>query len=109
MRRLTVLSIAYPLAPVGPDSVGGSEQVLSTLDRALVAALIAQRASAWMALTPYAGFGLAPRRLEDPIDPALRPLGLARPRRPRPHHLGAGWRHCKCCGREGHAPVWLRT
>ncbi len=37
MRRLTVLSIAYPLAPVGIDSVGGSEQVLSSLDRALVA------------------------------------------------------------------------
>ncbi len=35
---LTVLSIAYPLAAVGPDSVGGSEQVLAALDRALVAA-----------------------------------------------------------------------
>ena len=38
MRRLTVLSVSYPLAPVGPDVVGGSEQVLSALDRALVAA-----------------------------------------------------------------------
>jgi glycosyltransferase involved in cell wall biosynthesis len=36
--KLTVLSIAYPLAAVGPDSVGGAEQVLSTLDRALVSA-----------------------------------------------------------------------
>lgn len=36
MRRLTVLSVAYPLAAVGPDSVGGSEQVLSALDHALV-------------------------------------------------------------------------
>jgi len=36
--NLTVLSVAYPLAPVGPDAVGGAEQVLSTLDRALVAA-----------------------------------------------------------------------
>lgn len=35
--RLTVLSVAYPLAPVGPDTVGGAEQVLSALDRALVA------------------------------------------------------------------------
>ena len=35
---LTVLSVAYPLARVSPDSTGGSEQVLSTLDRALVAA-----------------------------------------------------------------------
>jgi glycosyltransferase involved in cell wall biosynthesis len=37
-RPLTVLSVAYPLAPVGPDSVGGAEQVLSAVDRALVAA-----------------------------------------------------------------------
>ena len=35
---LTVLSVAYPFAPVGPDAVGGAEQVLSTLDRALVTA-----------------------------------------------------------------------
>jgi hypothetical protein len=34
---LTVLSVGYALAPVGPDAVGGSEQVLSTLDTALVA------------------------------------------------------------------------
>lgn len=34
---LTVLSVAYPLAPVGPDTVGGAEQVLSMIDRALVA------------------------------------------------------------------------
>lgn len=37
MRRLTVLSISYPLAPVSPDAVGGSEQVLSSLDDALAA------------------------------------------------------------------------
>ena len=35
---LTVLSVAYPLAPVGRDAVGGAEQVLTLLDRALVAA-----------------------------------------------------------------------
>ncbi len=29
---LTILSVAYPFAPVGPDAVGGAEQVLSTLD-----------------------------------------------------------------------------
>jgi CelD/BcsL family acetyltransferase involved in cellulose biosynthesis len=34
---LTVLSVAYPLAPVGPDAVGGAEQILSQLDRALAA------------------------------------------------------------------------
>jgi len=33
---LTVLSVAYPFASVGPDAVGGAEQVLSALDRALV-------------------------------------------------------------------------
>lgn len=38
MRRLTVLSVAYALAPAGPDAVGGAEQVLSALDHALVAA-----------------------------------------------------------------------
>lgn len=35
---LTVLSVAYPFAAVGPDSVGGAEQVLSHLDGALVRA-----------------------------------------------------------------------
>ena len=35
---LTVLSVAYPLAPVGPDAVGGAEQVLCRLDTALVEA-----------------------------------------------------------------------
>lgn len=34
----TVLSVAFPFAPVGPDAVGGAEQVLSHLDGALVAA-----------------------------------------------------------------------
>ena len=33
---LTVLSVAYPFAPVSPDSVGGAEQVLSHIDQALV-------------------------------------------------------------------------
>lgn len=36
--RLTVLSVAYPFAPVGPDAVGGAEQVLTHIDEALVAA-----------------------------------------------------------------------
>lgn len=35
---LTVLSVAYPLATVGPDAVGGAEQVLTMLDVALTAA-----------------------------------------------------------------------
>ena len=33
-----MLSVAYALAPVGADAVGGAEQVLSAIDRALVAA-----------------------------------------------------------------------
>lgn len=36
--RLTVLNVAYPLAPVGQDSSGGAEQVLAWLDAALVQA-----------------------------------------------------------------------
>jgi glycosyltransferase involved in cell wall biosynthesis len=35
---LTVLSVAYPHAPVGRDAVGGAEQVLATLDAALATA-----------------------------------------------------------------------
>ena len=38
MRRLTIVSVAYKLAPVGPDVVGGSEQVLTALDTAIVQA-----------------------------------------------------------------------
>lgn len=33
---LTVVLVAYPFAPVGPDAVGGAEQVLTQLDAALV-------------------------------------------------------------------------
>jgi glycosyltransferase involved in cell wall biosynthesis len=33
---LSVLSIGYPLAPVSADAAGGSEQILSVMDRALV-------------------------------------------------------------------------
>jgi glycosyltransferase involved in cell wall biosynthesis/CelD/BcsL family acetyltransferase involved in cellulose biosynthesis len=36
--NLTVVSISYPLAPVGPDAAGGAEQVLHELDVALVRA-----------------------------------------------------------------------
>ena len=35
---LAILSVAFPFAPVGPDAVGGAEQVLSSLERALVGA-----------------------------------------------------------------------
>lgn len=33
--KITVLSVAYPFAPAGPDAVGGAEQVLAMLDAAL--------------------------------------------------------------------------
>jgi glycosyltransferase involved in cell wall biosynthesis len=36
--RLTVLNVAYPLAPVGADSIGGAEQILSRIDCALTRA-----------------------------------------------------------------------
>ncbi len=35
---MNILSVAYPLAPVRPDTAGGAEQVLATLDEALVRA-----------------------------------------------------------------------
>jgi glycosyltransferase involved in cell wall biosynthesis len=37
MKR-TILSVAYPLAEVGADAVGGSEQILTSLDRTLTGA-----------------------------------------------------------------------
>ncbi|HEV2326001.1 MAG TPA: glycosyltransferase [Terracidiphilus sp.] len=36
MRRLTILTVAYPLACLGSDAVGGAEQIATALDRALV-------------------------------------------------------------------------
>jgi glycosyltransferase involved in cell wall biosynthesis len=38
MRKLTVLSVAFPFAVVSADPVGGAEQVLARIDRALVEA-----------------------------------------------------------------------
>jgi len=35
---MNLLSVAYPLLPVGPDSAGGAEQILFLLDRGLAAA-----------------------------------------------------------------------
>jgi glycosyltransferase involved in cell wall biosynthesis len=36
--KMRILNVAFPFAPVRPDSVGGAEQILATLDRALVKA-----------------------------------------------------------------------
>lgn len=38
MMRLTILSVAFPFAAITADPVGGAEQVLAHIDRALVAA-----------------------------------------------------------------------
>lgn len=76
MRHLTVLSVAYPLAPVGPDTSGGSEQVLSALDRALVAA--GHRSL----VVACEGSAVAGELLSYPAPPTDRPIddaiGLAR-------------------------------
>lgn len=76
---LTVLSVAYPLAPVSVDAVGGAEQVLATLDRALVAAghrslVIAQEGSR------VAGELLAVPAERGPLDEAARARAHARHR-----------------------------
>jgi glycosyltransferase involved in cell wall biosynthesis/CelD/BcsL family acetyltransferase involved in cellulose biosynthesis len=35
---LSVVNVGYPLAPVGPDAIGGAEQIVHALDRALTRA-----------------------------------------------------------------------
>jgi glycosyltransferase involved in cell wall biosynthesis len=49
---LTVLNVAYPLAPVAPDTAGGAEQVVRQLDLGLVAAghqsLVIACAGSWV-------------------------------------------------------------
>lgn len=74
---LNIMSIAYPFAPVGPDAVGGAEQMLSALDRALVAAghrsiVVASEGSSTAGrLLPVPCPG------EGPIDQAVRSNGHA--------------------------------
>ena len=38
MKKLTILNVAYPFAPVSLDAVGGAEQILAQLDYALTSA-----------------------------------------------------------------------
>lgn len=58
--RLTILSVAYPLARVGPDAVGGAEQVLTAIDHALVSmghrslVIASHGSAAYGELTTYA-------------------------------------------------------
>jgi glycosyltransferase involved in cell wall biosynthesis len=62
---LTVLNVAFPFAPVGADAVGGAEQVVAQLDRALVAA--GQRSL----IIACAGSQTAGRLLAVPCAPGL--------------------------------------
>jgi len=57
---LTILSVAYPLTPVGPNAVGGSEQILTSLDfafreagyRSIVVACEGSEAAGELVTTP---------------------------------------------------------
>jgi CelD/BcsL family acetyltransferase involved in cellulose biosynthesis/glycosyltransferase involved in cell wall biosynthesis len=86
---LTILNVAYPFAPVDSDPVGGAEQVVSTLDRALVAAghrscVVAHAASRTSGcLIP----GHAPA---GPLDAGARAQGIARYRQAILERLSAG-------------------
>ena len=76
---LTILSVAYPLAPIGPDAVGGAEQVLTQIDAALVRAghrslVIACEGSR------CAGELLATPRISGPLTEQTRALAQARQR-----------------------------
>jgi glycosyltransferase involved in cell wall biosynthesis len=65
---LTILNAAYPFAPVGDDAVGGAEQVLAQLDRAICDAghhsivLAAEGSSVNGTLIP---FGKIPEQIDD--------------------------------------------
>ncbi|KMO33742.1 glycosyl transferase family 1, partial [Methylobacterium variabile] len=79
MKPLTILSVAYPFAPVSADSVGGAEQVLARLDAALLAAghrsVVVARADSRVA------GALVPVPAEaGPIDDAVRARAHARHR-----------------------------
>jgi CelD/BcsL family acetyltransferase involved in cellulose biosynthesis/glycosyltransferase involved in cell wall biosynthesis len=60
---LTIVSVAYPFAAVGPDAVGGAEQVVSLLDAALV------RAGHQSVVIACAGSRVAGRLLPIPAPP----------------------------------------
>ena len=76
---LTVLSVAYPLAPVGPDAVGGAEQVLSHLDRALAEASHRSIVIACEGSSTHGQLVEVPREAA-PLDDAARARAWARHR-----------------------------
>jgi glycosyltransferase involved in cell wall biosynthesis len=77
---LNIMSIAYPFAPVGPDAVGGAEQMLSALDRALVAAghrsiVVASEGSSTagrLLPVPSSGHGAIDQRARREVHAAVR-------------------------------------
>jgi CelD/BcsL family acetyltransferase involved in cellulose biosynthesis len=84
--RLTILSVAYPLAPVGPDAVGGAEQILTRLDEALERAghtsvVVAQEGSSTR------GILLPVPRIGGPLDDAAIAAVQAASRRAIEHAL----------------------
>ena len=78
---LTVLNVAYSLAPVGPDAVGGAEQVLSMLDQALV------RAGHGSIVIGCQGSKAAGVLIETPAEPGV--LDDAAKKRAQRHHRTA--------------------
>ncbi|HVW84348.1 MAG TPA: glycosyltransferase [Bryobacteraceae bacterium] len=79
MRQLCVLNVAFPFAPVRPDTAGGAEQVLARIDEALVAAghrsvVVAQEGSA------VSGDLLTTPAFEGTIDDATREYAWTRQR-----------------------------
>ncbi|MEW5745975.1 MAG: glycosyltransferase [Nitrospirota bacterium] len=86
---LTVLNVAYPLAPVGPDAVGGAEQVLGMIDDFLVrsghrSVVIACEGSA------VRGALISTPRVEGRIDEAARAFVREQHRRAIKKALSAG-------------------
>jgi glycosyltransferase involved in cell wall biosynthesis len=69
--RLKVLSVAYPFAPVSADPVGGAEQVLARLDRALVEMGAESLVLAAEGSTPRGRLIPAPRAQGD-LEPGVR-------------------------------------
>lgn len=83
-----MLNIAYPLAPVGPDTAGGAEQVLGMLDEGLTRAghrslVVAAEGSSTR------GALFATRRSEGAIDEQARSAARQRHRRAVAQALGA--------------------
>jgi glycosyltransferase involved in cell wall biosynthesis len=82
----TVLSVAFPLVPVSPDTAGGAEQIVSVLDRhivqsggrSLVMAAEGSRVRGELIATP---------RWDAPIDAQVRTWAAAEHRRILNHHL----------------------